>query len=257
MPLLPITPTTRDAVAGERVPLHAGEAERAVAEQEHDLAVRARELGGQRVARAAAEAAERARVQPAARLVGLDRAARVGGEVAAVADHDRVAVEHLAELGVDAQRMQRRARVRRAARAPPRASPPPRRAGAPSSRPSGTPPAVAPAERAQRAREVAVELGGDRARVLALGLGDVDDDQLAVRAERLAEAEPEVHRHADHERDVGALEPGAARAREEERVVGGQAAAREAVEEHGDAGGLGELAQRRPRRGPSRGSCRP
>ena len=35
----------------------------------------------------------------------------VGDEVAAVADHDRVAVEHLAELPVDAHRVQRRARV--------------------------------------------------------------------------------------------------------------------------------------------------
>ena len=100
-----------DAVARERVPLHPGEAERAVAEQQHDLALGPRELGRERVARPAAEAAERARVQPAARLVGLDRAAGVGGEVAAVADHDRVAVEHLAELRVHAQRVQRRARV--------------------------------------------------------------------------------------------------------------------------------------------------
>src|SRR4029453_18623836 len=46
----------------------------------------------------AAEAAVWARVHPAARLVGVDHAAGVGDEVAAVADHDRVAVEHLVEL---------------------------------------------------------------------------------------------------------------------------------------------------------------
>ena len=100
-------------------------------------------------------------------------------------------------------------------------------------------------QRVQRAREVAVELGGDRPRVLALGLGDVDHDELAVLAERLAEAEPEVHRDADHERDVGALQAGAARAREEERVVGRQAAAREPVEEDRYAERLGQRAQRR------------
>ena len=58
-----------------------------------------------------AEAAVRARVHPAARLVGLDHAAGEGDEVAAVADHDRVAVEHLGELAVDAHRVERRAVV--------------------------------------------------------------------------------------------------------------------------------------------------
>ena len=71
--------------------------------------------------------------------------------------------------------------------------------------------------------------------MVALGLGDVDRDDLRLLAERAAEAEPEVHRHADHERDVGALQRRAARAREEARVVGRQAAARQAVEEHRDA----------------------
>ena len=99
------------AVARERVELHPGEAEGAVAEQEHDLAVGVRELGGQRVARAGAQAAERAGVEPAARLVGVDHSAGVGDEVAAVADHDRVAVEHRGQLAVDAHRMQRGALV--------------------------------------------------------------------------------------------------------------------------------------------------
>jgi len=99
------------AVARERVPLHAAEAERAVAEQQHDLALGSRQPGRQGVARPAAEAAERTGVQPAARLIGLARATGVGGEVAAVADHDRVPVEQLAELHVDAQGMQRRPRI--------------------------------------------------------------------------------------------------------------------------------------------------
>ena len=37
----------------------------------------------------------------------------------------------------------------------------------------------------------------------ALGLGDVDDHDLGVLPEGGAEAEPEVHRDADHERHVG------------------------------------------------------
>ena len=129
MPLLPITADDVHAVARERVELHAREAEGAVAEQQHDLALGARELRRQRVAGAGAEAAERPRVEPAAGLVAVDDAARVGDEVAAVADHDRVAVEHLGELGVQAHRVQRRAVVlelgalgRRAARSRPRAA---------------------------------------------------------------------------------------------------------------------------------------
>ena len=73
----------------------------------------------------------------------------------------------------------------------------------------------------------------------------------------LAEAEPEVERHADHERDVGPLQPGAAGAAEAELVVGGQAAAAEAVEEDRDAERLGQRPQLAPRPGPSRGRCRP
>jgi hypothetical protein len=48
--------------------------------------------------------------------------------------------------------------------------------------------------------------------VVALGLGDVDGHDLRVVAERLAEAEAEVHGDADHQRHVGALERGAPRA---------------------------------------------
>ena len=92
----------------------------------------------------------------------------------------------------------------------------------------------------------AVELGGHRARVLAQRLGAVDDHELGLLAEGLPEAEPEVHRHADDERDVGALQAVRARAREEQLVVGGHAAARQAVEEDGDA-----AAPRRARRSAS------
>ena len=205
MPLLPITPTTFDAVARERVELHPREAEGAVAEQQHDLALGVRELRRERVAGARPQAAERARVQPAARLVGVDRAAGEGDEVAAVADDDRVAVEQRVELGVDPHRVQRRARVG-AARRPRRA-----RFSSSTARSSLDPvrgrvlkPVGRRAQRVERRADAAVELGRDRPRMIALGLGAVDDDDLGLLAERGAEAEPEVHRHADDDRDVGA-----------------------------------------------------
>ena len=98
-------------------------------------------------------------------------------------------------------------------------------------------------ERPQRAGQVAVELGGDRPRRHPLGLGGVQHDKLGLRAERLPEAEPEVHRHAGDERHVGLPQGGAAGAREEQGVAGRHAAAGEPVEEHGHAPGLGERQQ--------------
>ena len=74
--------------------------------------------------------------------------------------------------------------------------------------------------------------------------------ELGLLAEAAAEAEPEVDRHADDERDVGALQAGAAGAAEGKLVVGGEAAAAQAVEEDRDPERLGEGAQLLPRRAP-------
>ena len=201
-----------------------------------------RDFRADRLARAGAEAAERARVHPAARLVGVDVAARVGDEVTAVADDDRVAVEHLVEFAVDPHRVERRARVVELLallfarlgldvgqlldpRLRPR--PLPRRGG----------------ERRQPGGDVADQVEvrqavrGQRVR------RDVEADHLRLGAEAAAEAEPEVERHADDERDVGALQRGRAGAAEGEVVVGGQAAAAEAVEEDRDAERLGQRPQ--------------
>ncbi len=59
----------RDTVARERVELHSREPERAVAEQQHDLALGVGELGRERVAGSRAQTAERSRVKPAAGLI--------------------------------------------------------------------------------------------------------------------------------------------------------------------------------------------
>ena len=82
-------------MAGERVELHSAKAKGAVANDQHYLTVREGELRGQRVAGPRAEAAKRARVEPAARLIGVDHLSGEGDEVAAVADHDRVTVKEL------------------------------------------------------------------------------------------------------------------------------------------------------------------
>ncbi len=243
----------RQAVAHEAVELHPREAEGAVAEQQADLPVRVRDLRGERVARARPEAAVRARVHPAARLVGLDHAAGERDEVAAVADHDRVAVEHLVELVVDAQRVQRRAVVgqvgllarallvldlaqlgrpaasgrgrRRRPRAARPASPPRRRTAPPPPRAGAAAPAAP-----SRSRRPAVSSPNEPPKPSLKSIGTPID-----------------------ERQVGALEAGPARAREEHRVVGGHAAARQPVEEDGHRQLLAEPHAAPARRAPSRG----
>ena len=73
--------------------------------------------------------------------------------------------------------------------------------------------------------------------------GLVDDDDLGLRSEGGAEAESEIERNADDERDVGSAEPVAARAGEEAGMVGGQAPAGQPVEKHGDAQLIGDGTQ--------------
>src|SRR5215207_4976715 len=101
----------RQIVAGHRVELHTREAEGAVAEQQADLALGVGELGADRLAGPRTEAAVGAGVHPGAGLPGLPDPPREADEVAAVADHDRVAVEEVTELLVDAHRMKRGAIV--------------------------------------------------------------------------------------------------------------------------------------------------
>ena len=77
----------------------------------------------------------------------------------------------------------------------------------------------------QRRGDAAVTLGRNLTRVRAQRLSAVNDDQLRLLTERTAEAKPEVHRHADHDSDVGLLQRLAAGAGEEELVVGRNASA--------------------------------
>ena len=165
MPLLPITATTGDVVAGERVEVHPREAEGAVAEQQHDLALGVGELGRECVAGAGPEASVRPGIKPAAGLVRVDHAAGVGDEVAAVADHDRIAVEQLRQLAVDPHRVKRRSRIGELGRLagallgldrPQRGDP-----AAPRSPTDAA--GRGPPERAQRRRQRPVQLGRARA----------------------------------------------------------------------------------------------
>ena len=120
---------------------------------------------------------------------------------------------------------------------------------APAAAARGSPPG-SPATSPTRSRS------GSRFAVSAFG-GDVEPDDLRLLAEAAAEAEPEVHRHADHQRHVGALQRGRAGAAESELVIGGQAAAAEAVEEDWDPERLGERPQLPLAVRTSRGRCRP
>ena len=237
-PVVADDPDDRDAVPGHRVELHAGEPEGAVAEQQRDLAVGMGELGADRLAGAGAEAAVRAGVHPAAGLVGVDNLARVADEVAAVADHDRVAVEDVGELAVDPHRVQRGAVVVELGPLGLALLGSPARAG---SRSTGLVRAgSAPVAAASR---IAASVGRMPPTSSTSGLRlrescvrrDVEPDQLRVIAEALTEAEPEVERQTDRQGDVGLLQPLAAGAAEGELVVGGEAAAAHPVEEDGGA----------------------
>ena len=108
--MLPTIITTSMPKPDERVEVAEREPDRAVAEQQDELAVRVRDAGRERVARPHPEAPERAGVEEAAGLVAVDELAGVRHEVAAVADHDRVAVEARPQLAVDALRLDRRGR---------------------------------------------------------------------------------------------------------------------------------------------------
>ena len=81
--------------------------------------------------------------------------------------------------------------------------------------------------------------------MVAAGLDAVGHDELGLFAEHLAEAEPEIHRHADHQRHVGpaqCLRPGP---RKRHRVVGGHHTAGHPVHQHRDLPFLGKPQQRR------------
>ena len=162
-----------------------------------------------------------------------------GDDVAAVADHDGVLVEHPVELGAEAVVVDRRGvgldlgavlvpprRLGRAQALEPRRA----AVAAALSTPSG--------ERAEHGGAVADDRGVRDAVPAELARVAVDVDQLA-RAEP-AVAEPEVERRPDHADDVGLVERRAARVLEEELVAGRQRAAAGAVQEHGQPAVLGE-----------------
>ena len=258
MPLLPMTPTTFTpwrASVSNSMPLKPNAPSPS---EQDDLAVGVRELGGERVAGAGAQAAERARVQPAARLVGVDDAPGVGDEVAAVADDDRVAVEHLAELVVQ-RASGAAARGRRAARpARPRAS------RSRCARRSCTQAVVldAAGRRPRAARRASPAAPPYSSAATGRGCSRTGSARSSTTISVSSpNACPKPRRKSIGTPMTSAtsapLQRRASRAREEQLVVGRHAAARQAVEEDRDAQLLGQRAAAPARRGPSRGWCRP
>src|SRR3954451_13571317 len=229
-------PDERQVEAHGRVEVEAGEAERAVAEQAHDLTVGVGLLGADAERHADADRPERARVHPQAGALRLHHAAKERDDVAAVADEPRVLGEGLVDLVREAQRVDRRGVLHE-----------PRQAlilqalllGAERLEPALALLALAAAlgrlgHLAEDRTGVADEAQRDVA-VLADGaVVHVDLDDLRLARQALAVAHPEVERRADDEDHVGVVERVTARQVEVVRVAGGQRAAGGAVHVRGD-----------------------
>ena len=240
--VVPHHPDHVDAVPGQGVELHPREPERAISQQEHHLAVGVGQLGRQGVSRPRSEAPEGAAIHPAAGLVRVDRPARVGVEGAAVAHDHRVPVQQPGQLPEHAHRMQRRAIVLELL-----ALGRPLLGLAPAQRPQ-PPRAVTSAgplaQRVKGGRQRPVELGRHRTRMDVHRFGNVGHHDLGLLSKCPAEPQPEVHRGSDQEGHVGLPQPLRARPREEVVVVGREAAAGEAVQEHRNPGLLGQRRER-------------
>src|SRR3954468_1975194 len=198
----------RQVEAHGGVEVEAGEAERAVAEEAHDLTVGVGLLGADAERHADADRPERAGVHPQAGALRLHDAAGEGDDVAAVADEPCVLGEGLVDLVREAQRVDRRRVLHE-----------PRQAlllqalllGAERLEPALALLALAAALRglgdlAEDRARVADEAEGDVA-VLADGLvGHVDLDDRRLARQALAVAHPEVERGADDQDHVGVVE---------------------------------------------------
>ncbi len=74
----------------------------------------------------------------------------------------------------------------------------------------------------------------------AFGCDTVRHDELGLRPEDCAEAQPEIHRHSDDQRNVRLPQRFSANPGERQRVVGGNRAAGHAVHQHRNLEFLGE-----------------
>ena len=176
--------------------------------------------------------------------IAVDELARVRHEVAAVADHDRVAVEPLAQLAVDARGLDRRGvglerrRLGRALRllvvAQQRDPVVVRAAAARRLRPAR--------RTSPRDRRPSTPRASACAATCARRVAQVHD----LRVAEAAEPEPEVERRARDEHEIGLLQRDRPGPRERELVVGGQRAAAHAVHEHRDARRLRRTRASRP-----------
>src|SRR4051812_1222046 len=198
----------RQVEAHGRVEVEAGEAERAVAEEAHDLTVGVGLLGADAERHADADRPERARVHPQAGALRLDHAAGEGDDVAAVADEPGVVRQGLVDLVREAQRVDRRRVLHEA-----------RQAlllqalllGAQRLEPALALLALAAALRglgdlAEDRARVADQAERDVAVLADRAVVHVDLDDLGLAREALAVAHPEVERRADDQDHVRVVE---------------------------------------------------
>src|SRR3954451_11227640 len=170
------------------------------------------ELRADRLAGAGPEAAIGPRVHPGSGLPGLPDPAGEADEVAAVADHDRITVEEVAELLVDNHRMQWRAVVVEYLLLLGTLL----HLGAAHLLDPGRCALRVTLGRLADLGEGGADVAGEgevgQPRLLEPRRGEVELNQGGVLADRVAEAETEVEGHADHQADIAALEAGGARA---------------------------------------------
>ena len=222
--------TTFTPWRAERVELHPREPERPVAQQQHHLAIRARELRRQRIARVPCPGSRTARGQASSPARSCrprgPRRTRSRRRRRSRSRRDRAS----RELRIHPHRVQRRARVLELRRARPRAARPPRaqlpiHASLASALPPA-PPGRQSLERLRRARRSTPPPPGAGAARSGSATSITTISVSSPNAPPKPQAE--VHRHAHHQRHVRALQRLRARAREEQLVVGGHAAARRA-----------------------------
>ena len=204
-----------------RVELEAVEPKSAVAKQDERFLVRQRHLGGDGKGHAHAQRPQRPRVEPVPGLARLDDAGADRHHVAAVADEDGVLGQEIVDLPGQPQRMnrhgvgvkERQVFVQRLFLRGPEVLEPGSRCAPGCALPSAA--ASCPSTAAQSP----VMPMSIAAIVAQLAVVKIDLDDLGVRGEALAVAQPEVERRAQDQDDVGVGQGFPARAAQRAAVL--------------------------------------